>query len=227
MIFGCLNTSSSRWAERLWQIVGVLTAREIVTFEDDRAPDGESPFVGGHRSSRNVEVVAPDPSWAEHYEMLAKLIRGTLGDRVLALEHVGSTAVPGLPAKPIVDIDLTVSESGDETSYVSPLERAGFVLVIREWWWYGHRCLRHADVSGAMRHLHVFSPDCPEVERHRIFRDWLTRHKEDRELYALAKTAAAEETNSAGGHTMDYNARKQAVVREIYDRAFRELGLIT
>ena len=216
---------------RLWQIVGVLTAREIVTFEDDRAPNGASPWVGGHTPSTGVEIVASDPAWPQWYEWLARLVREALGDRVLALAHVGSTAVPGLPAKPVIDIDLTVADSGNEASYLPPLELGGFVLVIREWWWYGHRCLRHADVSGAMRHpscyLHVFSPDCPEVERHRIFRDWLTAHQEDRELYALAKTAAAEETNSAGGHTMDYNARKQAVVREIYDRAFRGLGLIT
>jgi GrpB-like predicted nucleotidyltransferase (UPF0157 family) len=201
----------------------MLAAAEIVTFEDDRAPNGASPFVGGYTSSRNVQVVAADPSWPEHYEMLAKLIRGTLGDRVLALEHIGSTAVPGLPAKPIIDIDLTVAESADEASYVPRLERAGFVLVIREWWWYGHRLLRNADPAC---HLHVFSPDCPETARHRIFRDWLRSHPEDRGRYARAKAAAARETNLAGGHTMDYNARKEATVREIYGRAFRDLGLI-
>lgn len=200
----------------------MLSARDIVSFDDAPPPDGESPWVGGHAAAAGVEVVAPDPAWPQRYERLAKLVRDALGDRVLALEHVGSTAVPGLPAKPIVDIDLTVADSGDEDAYVPDLQRCGFVLVVREWWWYGHRMLRLAEPAC---HLHVFAPECPEVERHRIFRDWLRSHPEDRALYARAKTVAAAETNAAGGHTMDYNARKQAVLREIYARAFRELGL--
>jgi GrpB-like predicted nucleotidyltransferase (UPF0157 family) len=96
------------------------------------------------------------------------------------------------------------------------------VLVVREPWWYEHRCLRHHERTCI---LHVFSPGCAEAERHRIFRDWLRSHPQDRALYAAAKEAAAEATRATGGHVMDYNARKESVVREIYHRAFRELGL--
>lgn len=154
--------------------------------------------------------------------MLAAVITEALGDSALAVEHVGSTSVPGLLAKPVIDIDLTVADSRDEQAYVLALERRGFVLVIREPWWYEHRCLRREEPGC---NLHVFSPECAETERHRIFRDWLRCHPEDRSLYAAAKTAAAAETRASGGHTMDYNARKEFVVREIYDRAFRALGL--
>jgi GrpB-like predicted nucleotidyltransferase (UPF0157 family) len=155
--------------------------------------------------------------------MLAEGIANALGDGALAIEHVGSTSVPGLAAKPVIDIDLTVADSRAEETYVPALERRGFVLVIREPWWYEHRCLRGEDPAC---NLHVFSPDCPEAERHRVFRDWLRAHPEDCSRYAAAKASAAEATLAAGGHTMDYNARKEAVLREIYDRAFRALGLI-
>lgn len=154
--------------------------------------------------------------------MLAAEITEALGDAALAVEHVGSTSVPGLLAKPVVDIDLTVADSRNEQTYVPALTRCGFVLVVREPWWYEHRCLRHSDPAC---NLHVFSPDCAETERHRIFRDWLRSHQEDCSLYAAAKTAAAADTQATGGHTMDYNARKEIVVREIYGRAFRALGL--
>jgi GrpB-like predicted nucleotidyltransferase (UPF0157 family) len=200
----------------------MLTAKDIVTFDDAPVPAGESPWVGDHGPQTGVEIARPDPAWPPHYATLAALIREALGERVLAIEHVGSTSVPGLPAKPIIDIDLAVDDPDDEASYVPALQRCGFVLVVREWWWYGHRLMHHADPTC---HLHVFAADCPENARHRIFRDWLRSHPEDRALYARAKAAAAEETNCAGGHGMDYNGRKEAVVREIYARAFHELGL--
>lgn len=201
----------------------MLTARHIVTFDDAPPPDGAIAWVGTYRPGTDVQIVPPDPEWPRHYATLDGLIRAALGDRVLALQHIGSTAVPDLPAKPVIDIDLTVADSNDEDSYVPALQRHGFMLTVREWWWYGHRCLRHADPAC---NLHVFGPDCPEVQRHRIFRDWLRSHPEERKLYAQTKIVSADDTNLAGGHTMDYNARKQEVVREIYARAFRALGLI-
>jgi len=198
------------------------TVAEIVTFHDAPPPPGESPRVAGRGPMTEVRLAASDPSWPETYGMLAAVINEALGPAALAVEHVGSTAVPGLLAKPVIDIDLTVADSRDEPAYVPALERRGFVLVAREPWWYEHRCLRRQDPACL---LHVFSPDCAEAERHRIFRDWLRAHPEDCSLYAAAKTAAAAETRAAGGHTMDYNARKQLVVREIYGRAFDALGL--
>lgn len=200
----------------------MLTPRDIVTFDDAPPPDGASGWVGDYSPSTNVQIVPPDPAWPQRYATLADMIRAALGDRVLGLQHIGSTAVPGLPAKPVIDIDLTVADTNDEDAYVPALQRHGFALTVREPWWYGHRCLRHADPAC---NLHVFGPHCPEVERHRIFRDWLRSHPEDRTLYATTKAVSAEQTNFAGEHVMEYNARKQEVVREIYARAFRALGL--
>jgi GrpB-like predicted nucleotidyltransferase (UPF0157 family) len=70
--------------------------------------------------------------------------------------------------------------------------------------------------------LHVFGRDCPEIIRHRMFRDWLRTNAEDRALYEGAKRAAIP----GGGTVMDYNFRKQQVIRDIYDRIFRAAGML-
>jgi GrpB-like predicted nucleotidyltransferase (UPF0157 family) len=114
-----------------------------------------------------------------------------------------------------------VADSDREQDYVPPLETVSFRLVIREPWWYGHRAL----VADEPRcNLHVFGPDSAEAARHRIFRDWL---RADRDCYAAIKQQAASAANSAGEHVMQYNARKEQIVREIYHRAFVAAGLIT
>lgn len=178
--------------------------------------------MAGYGPAAAVGIVAYDSSWPARYETLAELIRQALGTVVLALDHVGSTSVPGLDAKPIIDADLTVADGSAEATYVPALEQCGFRLVIREPWWYGHRMLRHAAPAC---NLHVWSPGCPEPARHLIFRDWLRANPDERELYAAAKHAAAEQTVAAGGDVETYNANKQAVIRQIYARAFARLGL--
>lgn len=199
------------------------TPEEITRHDDDPTPDGLSPWVGEYRPGTGIDVVDADPAWPETFALVAARIRGALGDRALAVEHVGSTSVAGLPAKPIIDVDLIVADSGDEASYVPALEALGYRLVVREPWWQEHRCLRHDDPRC---NLHVFGPDAAEPVRHRIFRDWLRAHPDDLALYRDTKLAAAAAANRAGEHVMDYNARKESVIREIYDRAFRAAGLL-
>jgi GrpB-like predicted nucleotidyltransferase (UPF0157 family) len=200
------------------------TRAEIITFDDSPPPPGAEAWVPGAAPAAGIEVIEPDPGWPQRYEELAGRIREALGERALRLEHVGSTSVPGLPAKPIIDIDLTVADSDREQDYVPALEAAGFTLVIREPWWYGHRALR-AD-SPPRGNLHVFGPDSPEAARHRIFRDWLRANPDDRDRYAAIKRQAASEANARGEHVMEYNARKEQVIREIYQRAFAAAGLL-
>jgi GrpB-like predicted nucleotidyltransferase (UPF0157 family) len=160
-----------------------------------------------------IELHPYDPRWAVRYERVAAEISAALGSRVVRLEHVGSTAVPDLPAKPIVDVVLEVVDSADEPSYVPALESAGFELRIREPEWYEHRVLKSA---AADVNLHVFSEGCEEVERMLCFRDRLREDAADRELYAAAKRdLAAREWR----YTQQYADAKSDVVREILSRA--------
>jgi GrpB-like predicted nucleotidyltransferase (UPF0157 family) len=201
----------------------VPTRAEIVSFDDSPPPPGADPFVAGAVPAIHIEITDPDPAWPRRYDRLAGRIRESLGWRVLQLEHVGSTSVPGLAAKPVIDIDLTVADPNDEQHYALALEAMGFRLEIREPWWYGHRVLR---ADGPRCNLHVFAFDSPEPVRHRIFRDWLRGNPDERDRYAAAKHQAASAANAAGEHVMQYNARKQQVIREIYHRAFLACGLI-
>lgn len=196
---------------------------EIVSFDDSPPPQGADPWVSGAARAIGIEVTDPAPDWPRQYDSLAARIRQALGWRVLQLEHTGSTSVPGLPAKPIIDIDLTVADPDREQDYAPALEAIGFQLVIREPWWYGHRQLR---ADGPRCNLHVFGFDSPEPVRHRIFRDWLRGNPDERDRYAAAKRQAASEANAAAEHVMHYNARKEQVIREIYGRAFAAAGLL-
>jgi GrpB-like predicted nucleotidyltransferase (UPF0157 family) len=201
----------------------VPTRAEIVSFEIPPTPPGASSWVPGAAPATGIEVSDPDPAWPRRYDELAARIRDALGWRAMQLEHVGSTSVPGLPAKPVIDIDLTVADPGREQAYVPELEAIGFRLVIREPWRYAHRAL----VSDDPRcNLHVWDFDCAEPVRHRIFRDWLRGNPADRDRYAAVKAQAAAESNAAGEHVMQYNARKEQVIREIYHQAFLATGLL-
>ena len=191
---------------------------EEITRHHDPDPD-EDPWVVHPPADEVVSIVAYDPAWPDRYAAIAAEIRDELGARALELDHVGSTSVPGLPAKDMIDIDLTVADPSREDAYLPPLQALGYQLTIREPSWHQHRCLRRA---APRVNLHVFGPDCPETIRHRMFRDWLRTHPDDRARYAQAKRAAIP----GGGTVMDYNRRKEAVIREIYDRLFRAAGLL-
>lgn len=140
-------------------------------------------------------------------------LRVALADRALRIEHVGSTSVPGLAAKPVIDIVLVVADSADEDAYAPDLESAGYVLHIREPEWFEHRMFRGPETAV---NLHVFSLGCPEVDRMILFRDWLRDHAADRELYQRTKLALAHQDWK---HVQDYAAAKTAIVAEILSRA--------
>jgi GrpB-like predicted nucleotidyltransferase (UPF0157 family) len=147
--------------------------------------------VGGPVERRPVVIAEYDPAWPERYTLEAARIRQGLGDGVLLLEHVGSTSVPGLAAKPIIDILLVVADSADEGAYVPALEAAGYQLRIREPDWEAHRMLRtpEADVN-----LHVFSTGSVEVERMLLLRDHLRTNDADRRRYETVKRELATAT---------------------------------
>lgn len=195
---------------------------EEITRSTDVDPDGIE-WIRTDPSPRPIEVVESDPAWPAQFDLLAARIRGAIGDCALAVEHVGSTSVPGLPAKPIIDIDVTVADPRAESTYVPGLEAVGIRLRLREPGWHEHRLLV---ADGPRANVHVFGPDSPELVRHRMLRDWLIEHADDRERYAAAKRDSAVASNAAGESGMAYNRRKEPVIREILDRMFRAHGLL-
>ena len=131
-----------------------------------------------------IHLAQYDPAWPGRFEREAARVRSTLGDRVRLLEHVGSTSVPGLAAKPIIDMLLAVPDSADEPAYVPPMEAGGYVLRIREPDWFEHRLFRGPDTE---INLHVFADGCPEIARMLAFRDRLRTQDDERERYEAAK----------------------------------------
>ncbi len=160
-----------------------------------------------------IVLVEYDPAWPALYERKAERIRAVLGERALLVEHVGSTAVPGLAAKPRIDIVLAVADSSDEASYVPALEAAGHVLRIREPEWHQHRLFTG---PGADLNLHVFSRGCSEIERMLRFRDHLRRDDADRLLYERTKRDLAQRV---WRYTQHYADAKTAVVEQILARS--------
>ncbi|TCP57260.1 GrpB-like predicted nucleotidyltransferase (UPF0157 family) [Tamaricihabitans halophyticus] len=160
-----------------------------------------------------INLVDYDPAWPASYDREAARIRAALGDQVVRLEHVGSTSVPGLCAKPILDILLTVPDSAAEQDYVPALQAAGYRLTIREPDWYEHRLCKGPDTDV---NLHIFSADSPEPARMLAFRDHLRANSADRERYAATKRELAARTWQ---YTQLYADAKDEVVADIMSRA--------
>jgi GrpB-like predicted nucleotidyltransferase (UPF0157 family) len=169
--------------------------------------------VSGSPSSGPVVLVESDPEWPRLFECEAERIRAALGERALEVEHTGSTSIPGLAAKPVIDILLVVADSADEAAYVPPLEAAGYVLCIREPDWFEHRLVKGADPTA---NVHVFSTGCVEIERMLLFRDRLRANDAERELYEETKRELARREWKFVQHYAD---AKSEVVEAIIERA--------
>jgi GrpB-like predicted nucleotidyltransferase (UPF0157 family) len=171
-------------------------------------------LIGGIEK-REIVIAEYDPGWPDQFQKHAGILSRALGGKALTIEHVGSTSVPGLAAKPIIDIDLVVADSSDEASYFPALEKAGYVLRVREPAWHQHRMFRTPALDV---HVHVFSPGCVEVARHIAFRNRLRACEEDRLLYESVKRKLARED------WPDMNAYARAksdVVEQIIARALQ------
>jgi GrpB-like predicted nucleotidyltransferase (UPF0157 family) len=139
----------------------------------------------------------------------------------MAVAHVGSTSVPGLAAKPVIDILLVVANPADEPAYLPHLEAAGFRLVIREPDWHQHRVLKGPETNV---NLHVFGANSPEIRRMLLFRDRLRTHDEERELYERTKRDLAVRQ---WAYVQDYADAKTSVVEAIdglAEAAGRDVG---
>jgi GrpB-like predicted nucleotidyltransferase (UPF0157 family) len=164
--------------------------------------------------SRPIVLAAYDPDWRDQFQREAGQIRSALGEQALRVEHVGSTSVPDMPAKPVIDILLVVADSANETEYAGKLEGVGYKLHIREPGWHEHRLFKGREKNEI--NLHVFSAGCSEIARMLAFRDWLRTNKADHELYARCKRTLAQREWK---YTQNYADAKTPVIEEIMTRA--------
>ncbi|KAI3393277.1 hypothetical protein diail_4510 [Diaporthe ilicicola] len=188
-------------------------------------PDVAAPMevLAKRPARRGLHIVDYNPAWADDFSDLQSRLRAALGSAALDIHHVGSTSVPGLSARSVIDVDLVVADPADEASYVPALETAGFTLYFRQPSYYGHRFL---GCQTPDTNIHVYGPECPDVARHLIFREWLSQQAGDKDKYAAVKREVALVAEENGETGNQYGKRKEWVIREIMDRAFRANGLL-
>jgi GrpB-like predicted nucleotidyltransferase (UPF0157 family) len=200
-----------------WRLPGSNLASEAKVTDSHRALTEEQ-IRAAHVEdvkplSGRILLVDYDPRWADLFEREAARIRAAIAKEALRIEHVGSTSVPGLPAKPIVDVVLVVTDSADEGAYLPALVSSGYRLHVREPQWHEHRMFKGPDTDV---NLHTFSAGCPEIDRMLLFRDWLRANPADRQLYARTKAVLAQK---AWRFVQNYADAKSAVVDDILTRA--------
>ena len=187
------------------------TPRDVQLNTDETIRRGTVGPVVFHNAP--IVLVDYDPQWPVMFDREASRIRAALASLAIRVEHVGSTSVPGLAAKPIIDIVLAVPDSADEAAYVPVLESAGYVLRGRQADWLQHRMFKGPDADV---NLHVFSAGEAEIDRMVLFRDWLRSHDDDRNAYLGVKRELAQRT---WRHVQHYADAKTAIVQQIMARA--------
>ncbi|MFD1505031.1 GrpB family protein [Georgenia yuyongxinii] len=171
-------------------------------------------LVGGVEK-RELFLAAYDPAWASKYAVHEARVRAAVGSAAVAVEHIGSTSVPGLAAKPIIDILVTVADITAEEDYLEPLLASGYEMRVRE---PGHRMVRteQRDV-----HVHILELEDPAAGDYLLLRDHLRIDQADRELYEATKR---DLTRRDWPDMNAYADAKTAVIDEIKGRARSRLA---
>ena len=178
--------------------------------EDDHLDAVLDAVLVGGRERRAIVLAAPDPTWPAIFERHREVIERALGAGARRIDHVGSTSVPGLAAKPIVDIQVTVDDPDDEPAFGPALEEAGYAVRVRE---PRHRMFR---TPARDVHVHVWAAGSDDERRHVLFRDWLRVDDADRTRYEDTKRRLA----GRRWRDMNYYAEAKApVIAEIMERA--------
>jgi GrpB-like predicted nucleotidyltransferase (UPF0157 family) len=169
----------------------------------------------GERQPGPVRLVDYDPEWPARFARIRERLAGALGATARTIEHIGSTAVPGIEAKPIIDVLVTVDEVEDEARYLPAIVELGYELRVRE---DRHRMFRPASRDA---HVHVCAEGGREQHDYLLLRDWLRHSAEDRGAYAGLKRKLAIED----WPDVNYYARaKSPLISEILARARADAG---
>jgi GrpB-like predicted nucleotidyltransferase (UPF0157 family) len=168
---------------------------------------------GSDRPSVPLVVVDYNPAWPQTYERWRQRLAAALGRTAIRIEHVGSTSVPDLAAKPIVDIQVSVADPGGEPRYVPPLQAIGLVLRSRDEL---HRYLRPPAGQPREVHVHVCAAGGQWEHDHLLFRDYLRAHPAACVRYAEAKRASARRWSDDG---WAYTEAKTAIILDVLEQA--------
>src|SRR5918998_1296554 len=165
-----------------------------------------------------VEVVPHDPRWRDAFEAEAKQVAAALGENVVAIHHIGSTAIPDIYAKPVVDLLVEVRDIAEVDGRSSAMESLGYE-VMGEYGIPGRRYFRKETREGVRtHHVHAFEAGSAEVERHLAFRDYMIAHAGEARRYSELKRKLAEEHPQSFDGYMD---GKDGFIKEIDRRAAR------
>lgn len=189
-----------------------LPLAERVSLARSVMPDvwpGWTVTQGSERSGDLIEVVDYDDTWPNQFERWRQVLHVALGDVAVRIEHVGSTSVPGLAAKPIIDVQISVADLEAEAGYVPPIEAVGLQLRSRDEM---HRYFR--PFRGAPRdvHVHVCRATSTWEREHLFFRDHLRHRANARDAYSHTKRAAAARWADDG---FAYTDAKIEVIKQI------------
>ncbi|BDR60303.1 GrpB family protein [Lactobacillus xylocopicola] len=169
--------------------------------------------IGHITQNQPIKLVDYDPSWPELFQLEREKITEAMDEKALQIEHVGSTAIPHLCAKPIIDMLLLVPDPSKESTYVPQLEKVGYVLRIREPASEGHRMFIG---NKNQLHIHVYGPKSEEARDLVLFRDWLRINQADRLKYQALKEQLAQRSWQT---VQDYADAEGPVITEIKQRA--------
>ena len=183
---------------------------EVLTARD---PGFRLVTAAGRVSTDPIEVLAYDPSWPRRFEGWRDRLAAALGPVARRIEHVGSTAVPGLLAKPVIDIQVTVDDVEAEASFMPAIEGLGVALRSRET---GHRYFRPAGDAPRDVQIHVYEPGSAGERAHLLFRDYLRANAPAAAAYADAKRAAADAYRD---DRIAYNEAKSGVILDLLTEA--------
>jgi GrpB-like predicted nucleotidyltransferase (UPF0157 family) len=165
---------------------------------------------------KKVEVVPHDSEWQKAFAAEAKLIAPALGDNVVAVYHIGSTAIPGIYAKPVIDLLIEVKNITEVDNRSAAMESLGYE-VMGEFGISGRRYFRKDSIKGIRTHqIHTFESGSAQVERHLAFRDYLIAHPADAQKYSeLKRKLAVEHPQNIDG----YIDGKDGFIKEIDRKA--------
>jgi GrpB-like predicted nucleotidyltransferase (UPF0157 family) len=187
------------------------TSGKLSGMADGLTDDGLAAMLVRGLHPTRVTLVEHDSRWADRFAARAAELRRVLGERARLVEHVGSTSVPGLAAKPVVDIVVGIDDPDDEQAYLPDLEAIGYDLRVRG---SQHRCLRAGDPDEPVN-LHCYPPEHAETRKYLVFRDRLRSSPEDRERYESVKRDLAQRE---WRDVNFYAEAKGPVIREILAR---------